>query len=201
MPGRLMLVVGGVLSSSLGGPLQQAIWVSSWLKNWVLPHTHSVPFRKPRQKPQCLLWSSFRSHTPFLSPYSMGYTRPSWRSLGRYSTNSWIPGESNRWGPSWRLATTFLNLLQVLKAFKKNIWGFHICLQDYEQRSRKPFVMISACITIIRGSEKLAWKLLQTSENFEKFLPTIPTSNSEVRDCLEATTGCLSCIQYQRIIH
>lgn len=52
--------------------------------------------------------------------------------------------------------------------------------------------MISACITIMRGSEELTWKLLQISETFEKFLPSSLASNSEARDSLEATVGYFS---------
>lgn len=55
---------------------------------------------------------------------------------------------------------------------------------------------ISACITIIRGSKELTWTLLQISENFEKFLPCILARNYAVRDSLEATAGCLNCLQY-----
>lgn len=59
-------------------------------------------------------------------------------------------------------------------------------------------MIISACITIIRGSEELTWKLLQVSENFEKFLPSVLASNSGARDSLEATVGYFCCLSSPR---
>lgn len=93
------------LSSSSSGPLHRAVWVSLWIENWLLPEQ---TFQRPRCKPQHLFWPSFRSHTPSLPPDSMGYTEPSLIQSGRGVHKQSL-------GPSWRLTTTLLDLLQVLK--------------------------------------------------------------------------------------
>lgn len=64
------------------------------------------PKEKAKQKPGCILWSSFGSDTPSPLPYSNNHREQPWFIMEGDYARAWIPRVGYHWGPSWRLAAT-----------------------------------------------------------------------------------------------